>query len=81
MKSFKLLRQMTCTYIQNIPPGHYYTNVYYGDGGMHTQLSASISFTDSCGKHWYRNAWGNLEKKKKDAISERKIPLPTESGG
>lgn len=77
MKSFKLLRQMTCTYIQNIPPGHYYTNVYYGDGGMHTQFSASISFTDSRGKHWYRNAWGNLEKKKKDAISERKIPLPT----
>ena len=69
----------TCTYIHIIPPGRYSTNAYYGGGGMHTQMSVSISFTDACGRHWYRNAWGNLEKKKHDAIYERKISLPITS--
>ena len=69
-----------CSYFRIIPPGHYLTRVKYGGGGMHAQFGASISFTDSKGKFWYRDSWGRLFKKKENAILTRNIPLPVGSG-
>ena len=68
-----------CSYFRIIPPGHYLTRVKYGGGGMHAQFGASISFTDSKGKFWYRDSWGRLFKKKENAILTRNIPLPAGS--
>lgn len=64
------------SYIKYIPPGKYYVAAPFGGDGMFMEFSASISFTDSNGLFWYRNAVGKLEKKKNDAVIERKVPLP-----
>lgn len=68
-----------CSYFHIIPPGHYSARVKYGGGGMHMQFGASISFTDSKGKYWYRDSWGRLIKQKRNAISTRNIVLPVVS--
>jgi hypothetical protein len=67
------------TYIKIIPPGHYYTMVKFGGGGMSMQFSSSISFTDASGSNWYRDAYGSLHNKKHNAMYERNVALPVYS--
>lgn len=66
------------SYVQIVPPGHYYVFAQHSGGGMHMQFSASISFTDASGRYWYRDAWGKLKQKEHDVFGERKISLPVE---
>jgi hypothetical protein len=70
------LNKTEYTYIKIIPPGHYYTMVRFGGGGMCMQFSSSISFTDASGSNWYRDAYGSLHNKKYNAIHERNVALP-----
>lgn len=66
------------SYVQIVSPGHYYVSAQHSGGGMNMQFSASISFTDASGRHWYRDAWGKLKQKERDVFDERKISLPVE---
>lgn len=56
-------------YVQCIPPGLYYVHAPYEGEGGHQKFSASISFRDSGGHKWKRDAIGKLHMRNCYSIS------------
>lgn len=71
----------SCFYISCVPPGEYKVLVEYQGRGMHNEFNASISFRDTIGKYWCRNASGILIRSQKNCWDQRKLipPLNSES--
>jgi hypothetical protein len=61
--------------IGTLPPGKYTTRVPYPGAGMHTRMEAAVSFTDTRGNSWIRDATGHL-KSAIDPDSELRVDLP-----
>lgn len=66
-----------CTFVQIVPPGRYKVPVIDRGGGMNMMFEASISFRDSSGKYWYRDASGHLKRNMtSSSIKQRELDLP-----
>lgn len=64
-------------FVLRVPPGKYSTGAApHPGGGMHTQLSLSISFRDSEGNYWRRDATGKLEQTPLHPYREMNVTEP-----
>lgn len=64
-------------FLLRVPPGRYSTDsAPHPGGGMNAQLSLSVSFRDSNGNYWRRDATGMLEQTKMHPFRELDIEEP-----
>ena len=67
-----------CTYLKIVSPGNFYCWVKYDGGEMNKQFNASLSFSDSIGFNWFRDANGHLKRIKESSIEFRRLNSPYE---
>lgn len=63
--------------VPKVPPGRWRCPApLYGGGGMHLVTDAAISFTDSAGRFWRRDAPGTLTQTSKSPLSDLEVVRP-----
>lgn len=65
-----------CAYVPVIPPGRYKILTEYQGRGMCHLFNSSITFKDTYGNYWTRNAIGSLVCHKDSTTKIRKLDLP-----
>ncbi|WP_432624331.1 hypothetical protein [Bifidobacterium sp.] len=64
--------------IATLPPGEYQVDIPHLDFGMSKEFAAVISFTDTTGQSWVRDANGKLSKIKQNPYEYMETGLPPE---
>ena len=65
-----------CDYALCIPPGTHYAKIRSNGNGMHARFNSSISFRDTRGNYWHRDACGHLSVINESTIRFRGLTLP-----
>lgn len=69
-------KEENCAYIPVIPPGSYKVRIDYKGRGMCHLFNSSITFKDTFGNYWTRNAIGVLKCHKENTTTLRNLGLP-----
>ena len=69
-------KEENCAYIPVIPPGSYKVHLEYKGRGMCHLFNSSITFKDTFGNYWTRNAIGVLRCHKENTATIRNLCLP-----